>query len=88
VSEEANASRRAARRVGVADQSSQSVMFPPIPVSQSTRRPVTATEGIPKPPLGPSSQPRIVRVPNVQWPSRGVSHRTTDPQFVRVRPTA
>ena len=28
--------------------------------------------GIPKPPLGPCSQPRIVRLPNVQWPRGGV----------------
>ena len=63
-------------------------MLPPILVSQNARSPVTATEEMPKPPLGPSSQPRIVREPNVQCPSRGVSQSTTEPQLVLVRPTA
>ena len=88
VSAEANASRRGDLRIGVAVQSCQSVMLPPMCVSQKTRRPDVETDEIPKPPLGPSSQPRIVRSPNVQRPRVAVSHSRTEPQFALVAPTA
>ena len=74
--------------MGVAVQSCQSVVLPPMCVSQKTRRPDVETDEIPKPPLGPSSQPRIVRSPNVQRPRVAVSHSRTEPQFAPVAPTA
>ena len=57
-------------------------------VSQSTRWPVAATEEIPKPPLGFSSQPTMVRLPNVQSPREPVSQSLTAPQLVFVCPIA
>ncbi len=63
-------------------------MLPPMCVSQKTRLPVVATEEIPKPPLGFSSQPTIVRSPNVQSPRVPVSQSLTVPQLAFVRPTA
>jgi hypothetical protein len=87
LSPDARASRRATGRVGVADQSCQSVVLPPIRVNQNVRAPVTATLGMPKPPLGPSSQPRIVREPNVQRARVALFQSATEPQFALVRPT-
>ena len=88
VSEDANASRRAAGCVGVAVHSCQSVMFPPMPVTQKARVPETATLGIPKPPLGPSSQPTIVRAPKIERARVALFQSATEPQFAPVRPTA
>ena len=88
MSDEANASRRGDLRVGVAVQSCQSVMLPPMCVSQKARRPDVETDEIPKPPLGPSVQPTIVRSPNVQRPRVPVSHSRTEPQLAPVAPTA
>ena len=50
-------------------------------------RPVAATLGMPKPPLGPSSQPTIVCAPNVQRARVALFQSATDPQFALVRPT-
>ena len=63
-------------------------MLPPMFVTQKTRRPDVPTWAIPKPPLGPCSQARIVRVPNVQSPRDTVSQSRTLPQSRFVRPTA
>ena len=63
-------------------------MLPPMCVTQKARRPEVATWAMPKPPLGPSSQPRIVRLPNVQRPRVAVSQSRTCPQSRCDRPTA
>ena len=55
-------------------------MLPPMLVTQKALRPDVATCPMPKPPLGPSSQPRIVRLPNVQRPRDAVSQSRTCPQ--------
>ena len=57
-------------------------------VTQKALRPEVATCAMPKPPLGPSSQPRIVRLPNVQRPRVAVSQSRTCPQSRFDCPTA